>query len=53
MSTNSSDNAAMNSPSTAHRVRVTIFRVAAALAGLFFVVARGAYGVGAVGAAAA
>ncbi len=35
------------------RVRVIIFRVVAALAGLFFVVARGADGVGALGALAA
>ena len=34
MSTDSSDNAVMNPPSTAHRVRVIIFRVVAALAGL-------------------
>jgi hypothetical protein len=39
MSTDSSDNAVVSRPSTAHRVRVLIFRVVAALAGLFFVVA--------------
>ena len=39
MSTDPSDNAVMNPPSAAHRVRVIIFRVVAALAGLFFVVA--------------
>jgi hypothetical protein len=39
MSTDPSDNAVVNPPSAAHRVRVIIFRVVAALAGLFFVVA--------------
>jgi hypothetical protein len=39
VSTGSSENPAANPPSTAHRVRVIIFRVVAALAGLFFVVA--------------
>ena len=39
MSTGSSESPAANPPSTAHRVRVIIFRVVAALAGLFFVVA--------------
>ena len=33
------DNAVVNPASTAHRVRVIIFRVVAASAGLFFVVA--------------
>jgi hypothetical protein len=39
MSTDPSDNAVVNPPSAAHRVRVIIFRVVATLAGLFFVVA--------------
>ena len=39
MSTGSSESPAANPPSTAHRVRVIIFRVVAGLAGLFFVVA--------------
>jgi hypothetical protein len=39
MSTGSSKSPAANPPGIAHRVRVIIFRVVAALAGLFFVVA--------------
>lgn len=39
MSSGSSESPAANPPGTAHRVRVIIFRVVAALAGLFFVVA--------------
>jgi hypothetical protein len=39
VSTGSSVSPAANPPSTAHRVRVIIFRAVAALAGLFFVVA--------------
>ena len=39
VSTGSSESPAANPPSTAHRVRVIIFRVVAVLAGLFFVVA--------------
>jgi hypothetical protein len=39
MSTGSSKSPAANPPGNAHRVRVIIFRVVAALAGLFFVVA--------------
>ena len=39
MSTGSSESPVANPPSTAHRVRVIIFRVVAVLAGLFFVVA--------------
>jgi hypothetical protein len=38
MSTGSSESPAANPPGIAHRVRVIIFRVVAALAGLFFVV---------------
>jgi hypothetical protein len=39
MSSGSSETPAANTAGTAHRVRVIIFRVVAALAGLFFVVA--------------
>ena len=39
VSTGSSESPAANPPSTAHRVRVIIFRVVAVLASLFFVVA--------------
>jgi hypothetical protein len=39
MSSGSSESPVVNPPCTAHRVRVIIFRVVAALAGLFFVVA--------------
>jgi hypothetical protein len=39
MSSGSSENPGVHPPSTAHRARVIIFRVVAALAGLFFVVA--------------
>jgi hypothetical protein len=39
VSIGSSESPAANPPSTAHRVPVIIFRVVAALAGLFFVVA--------------
>jgi hypothetical protein len=39
MTTGSAENPVANPPGTAHRVRVIIFRVVAALAGLFFVVA--------------